>query len=80
MIPLETEEALEGALATSDEGEEPGGGAEGVLLPAEFDEYGVFTGNGNLTYMDVRILERSGGGGGGGGGKPTRGIYLPLNK
>ena len=37
----------------------------GVLVPAQFDESGNLIG-GNLTYMDVRILERGGGGGGGG--------------
>jgi hypothetical protein len=60
MVPLE-----EVLLAEPEE--EPGGGAVGVLVPAEFDEFGNLTG-GNFTYMDVRILERSGGG----GGKPQR--------
>ena len=52
---------LEEVVTASTE-EEPGGGAVGVL---DFDN--------NLTYIDVRILERSGGGGGGGGGKPGGG-------
>lgn len=52
LVPLE-EELL---VAAAEEGEEPGGGAVGVL---DFDN--------NLTYMDVRILERGGGGGGGKG-------------
>jgi hypothetical protein len=51
IVPLEEEVAA----AAAEEGEEPGGGAVGVL---DFDN--------NLTYMDVRILERGGGGGGGG--------------
>jgi len=72
MVPLETEEAIEAAFRSSciptfpefcrlaaftaaEEGEEPGGGAKGVLRTDL-----------NLTYMDVRILQR----GGGGGGKP----------
>ena len=53
IVPLE-EELL---AAAAEEGESPGGGAEGVL---DFEH--------NLTYMDIRILERSGGGNGGGGG------------
>lgn len=57
IMPLE-EELL---AAAAEEGESPGGGAEGVL---DFEH--------NLTYMDIRILERSGGGGGG-GGKPSGG-------
>ena len=56
IVPLE-EELL---AAAAEEGEEPGGGAEGVLDFAH-----------NLTYMDIRILERTGGGGG--GGKPSGG-------
>jgi hypothetical protein len=65
MIPLEEEIVT----AAAEEGEEPGGGATGVLVPADFDgETGELIG-GNLTYIDVRILERGGGGGGGGGGK-----------
>ena len=58
MVPLE-EEVL---VAAAEEGEEPGGGATAVLRTDL-----------NLTYMDVRILERGGGGGGGGGGKPEGG-------
>ena len=56
LVPLEE---VTTAIA-AEEGEEPGGGAEGVLVPEA-----------NLTYMDVRILERGGGGGGGkkGGGR-----------
>jgi hypothetical protein len=65
IVPLETEEVAVAAL----EGEDTGAGADGVLVPAIFDESGALTG-GNLTYMDVRILER--GGGGGGGGKNPR--------
>ena len=53
LVPLE-EEIL---TAAAEEGEEPGGGAVGVLRTDL-----------NLTYMDVRILERGGGGGGGSGG------------
>ncbi len=68
MVPLE-EEIIEAAAAEAEEGDE--GGAVGVLVPAEFDELGNLVG-GNLTYMDVRILERGGGGGGGGGGGPPR--------
>jgi len=65
MVPLEEEVVA----AAAEEGEEPGGGATGVLVPVEFDgETGELIG-GNLTYIDVRILERGGGGGGGGGGK-----------
>jgi len=52
-ILMPAEEVTEAIAA--EEGEEPGGGAVGVL---DFDN--------NLTYMDVRILERGGGGGGGG--------------
>ena len=50
-ILVPAEEVTEAIAA--EEGEEPGGGAVGVL---DFDN--------NLTYMDVRILERGGGGGG----------------
>jgi len=70
IVPLEEEleaAAIEAAMSdpqiartliTAAEAEESeGGGAVGVL---DFDN--------NLTYMDVRILERSGGGGGGGHG------------
>lgn len=65
LVPLEEEIVT----AAAEEGEEPGGGAVGVLVPADFDgETGELIG-GNLTYIDVRILERGGGGGGGGGGK-----------
>jgi len=53
MVPLEEE--LE--IAAAEEGEEPGGGATAELRTDL-----------NLTYIDVRIIERSGGGGG--GGKP----------
>jgi len=80
MVPLETEEALEAALSSTEEGEEPGGGAVGVLVPAQFDDEGNLIGD-NLTYIDVRILERGGGGGGGnggGGGKPSRSNDLPF--
>jgi len=64
IVPLEEEVVT----AAAEEGEEPGGGATGVLIPADFDgETGELIG-GNLTYIDVRILERGGGGGGGGGG------------
>ncbi|MBK5097028.1 MAG: hypothetical protein JJE01_04530, partial [Gemmatimonadetes bacterium] len=63
IVPLEEEVVT----AAAEEGEEPGGGATGVLIPADFDgETGELIG-GNLTYIDVRILERGGGGGGGGG-------------
>lgn len=48
-ILLPTEEEL---LAAAEEGEEPGGGATAVL---DFTD--------NLTYIDVRILQRGGGGG-----------------
>jgi hypothetical protein len=54
LVPLE-EEQVAAFLAES---EEPGGGGIGLL---DFDE--------NLTFMDVRILERTGGGGGSGKGK-----------
>jgi len=50
LVPLEEVTA---AIA-EEEGEEPGGGAVGVLNTDL-----------NLTYMDIRILERGGGGGGG---------------
>jgi uncharacterized membrane protein YgcG len=56
-IMVPLEEAVEAAAIE----EEPGGGATGMLRTDL-----------NLTYMDVRILER-GGGGGGGGGKPGGG-------
>ena len=54
LVPLE-EEVLAAAAAESEESDD--GGATGVLRTDL-----------NLTYMDVRILDRSGGGGGGGGG------------
>lgn len=56
MVPLEEEAAIE--AEPIDEG-----GATAVLVPAEYDEFGELIG-GNLTYIDVRILERGGGGGG----------------
>ncbi len=34
----------------------------------------------NLTYIDVRILDRSGGGGGGGGGKRPREMYMEQER
>ena len=34
----------------------------------------------NLTYMDVRILERGGGGGGGGGGKRPREMFMEQER
>jgi hypothetical protein len=55
VLPLEEEVRA----ALSPEGEEPGGGGVAVI------DFGN-----NLTYMDIRIHERSGGGGG--GGKPQR--------
>jgi len=61
LVPLEEEQLT----IAAEEGEEPGGGATGVLVPVEFDGSGTLIG-GNLTYIDVRILERGGGGGGGG--------------
>ena len=61
IVPLE-EDLAAAAAEEGDDGESPGGGATGVLVPAEFDEDGFLIG-GNLTYMDVRILERGGGGG-----------------
>ncbi len=68
MVPLEEEIVT----AAAEEGEEPGGGATGVLVPADFDgETGELIG-GNLTYIDIAILERGGGGGGGGGGMKGR--------
>jgi hypothetical protein len=54
MVPLETEEAVDGALATAEASEEPVAGAEAVLDTEH-----------NLTYIDVRILERISGGKGG---------------
>jgi len=66
LLPLEV-----AALAAAAE-EETGGGGVAVLVPAVFDESGILIG-GNLTYMDVRILERGGSGGGGGGGGPGSG-------
>jgi hypothetical protein len=66
MVLLETEEALEAALSSTEEGEEPGGGAVAVLDTEH-----------NLTYIDVRILDR-GGGKGGGGGKPSGSNDLPF--
>lgn len=59
MVPVEEEEMTTQAIS-----EEPGGGATGVLVPAQFDEVTGELLGGNLTYIDVRILERGGGGGG----------------
>lgn len=64
IVPLEEE--LELAALESEEGSDTGG-ATAVLVPAQFDESGTLIG-GNLTYIDVRILERTGGGNGGGDG------------
>jgi hypothetical protein len=64
IVPLEEEVAA----AAAEEGESPGGGANGVLVPAVFDIDRKLI-SGNLTYMDIRILERGGGGNGGGGSK-----------
>ncbi len=50
LLPVEEEIVA----AAAEEGESPGGGAIPVLLTSE-----------NLTYIDIRILERGGGGGGG---------------
>ena len=55
MVPLEEEIIEQVALAEADDSGDDGGGT------------GVLKGDLNLTYMDVRILERGGGGGGGGG-------------
>ena len=57
VVPIETEEVSVAAT----EAEEDEGGGTAVLVPAVFDESGILTG-GNLTYIDVRILARSGGG------------------
>ena len=62
MVPIEEE----GEVAI--EAEPVGGGATAVLVPAVYDVDGNLI-SGNLTYIDVRILER---GGGGGGGKPSK--------
>jgi len=59
-IPTFPEFCRLAAFSTAEEGEEPGGGATGVLVPAQFDGTGMLIG-GNFTYMDVRILERGGG-------------------
>ncbi len=56
-VPEEEPEEPAPLLAEDDGGESPGGGAVGVLRTDL-----------NLTYIDVRILERGGGGGGGGKG------------
>ncbi len=58
MVPLETvvEASIEAEVSAE---EEPGGGAVAVLVPAQYDEFGNLIG-GNLTYIDVRILERGG--------------------
>lgn len=56
MAPLE-EELVAAALAVASESSDEGGGGTAVL---DFEN--------NLTYMDIRILERGGGGGGSGGG------------
>ncbi len=58
MVPAE-EEVVMTAEEGDDGGSEPSG-AVGVLVPAVFDDAGNLIG-GNLTYMDVRILERGGG-------------------
>jgi uncharacterized membrane protein YgcG len=57
--PAEEEESAVAAAAE----EEPVGG--GAWPEISFDN--------NLTYIDIRILERGGGGGGGGGGPPSGG-------
>jgi hypothetical protein len=57
IIQPSEEEIAAAAAAEGDDGESPGGGAVGVLDTVN-----------NLTYIDVRILERGGGGGGGGSG------------
>ncbi len=81
LVPIE-ESIVVAASEEGDDGESTEGGAVGVLVPAQFDGSGNLIG-GNLTYMDVRILERSGGGGGGGkggggGGKGGGGGHLSL--
>lgn len=68
IVPLETEE-VETITAEGDEGTEPSG-AIAMLRPAVFDETGAMV-DGNLTYMDVHILERGGGNGGGKGGRTS---------
>ena len=55
---MPAEEVTEAIAA--EEGEEPGGGAVGVPPSMTLNL------SNNLTYIDVRILERGGGGGGGG--------------
>jgi len=57
LVPLEVEET-EAVISEA----ETEGGATAVLVPAEYNEFGELIG-GNLTYIDVRILERGGGGG-----------------
>lgn len=52
LVPIETEEVA--ALAA--EGDDVG--ATGVLVPAVFDPYTAELLGGNLTYMDVHILQR----------------------
>jgi len=64
MVPLEEEVVEQVAAAEAEDSGDEGGGTA------------VLKGDLNLTYMDVRILERGGGGGGGngggkGGGKPN---------
>ena len=56
IIPLEEEIIAQVAIAESDDSGDTGGGT------------GVLRGDLNLTYMDIKILERSGGGGGSGKG------------
>ena len=68
-------------------------GVTEIVLPLETEEVAVSAeptddGGGsavldfenNLTYIDVRILERSGGGGGGGGGKRPREMYMEQER
>lgn len=57
VVPIEEEEAV--SIAAEDDG----AGATPVLVPADFDENGAVVG-GNLSYIDVHILARTGGGGG----------------
>jgi len=57
LVPLEEEIVEQVVLAESEDSGDEGGGK------------GVLRGDLNLTYMDVRILERGGGGGGEGKGK-----------
>lgn len=54
IVPVETEEAV--SIASSGDSE----GGTAVLVPAVFDENGALT-DGNLTYIDVRIVGKSGG-------------------